>query len=80
LRLGPLALGNHLLDLRQIGLGRQHDLIVADPRSVEHHRVQAVTDGSRRQDLINEVNLLNTKVETRDPNATLRPGSPSNPA
>lgn len=39
--------------------------------------VQAVTDGSRRQDLINEVNLLNTKVETRDPNATLRPGSPS---
>lgn len=41
---------------------------------------QAVTDGSRRQDLINEVNLLNTKVETRDPNATLRPGSPSNPA
>lgn len=42
--------------------------------------VQAVTDGSRRQDLINEVNLLNTKVETRDPNATLRPGSPSNPA
>ncbi|MEQ6324263.1 anti-sigma-D factor RsdA [Mycobacterium canetti] len=42
--------------------------------------VQAVTDGSRRQDLINEVNLLNTKVETRDPNATLGPGSPSNPA
>ncbi|EFD63559.1 predicted protein [Mycobacterium tuberculosis EAS054] len=35
--------------------------------------VQAVTDGSRRQDLINEVNLLNTKVETRDPNARCGP-------
>ncbi|OSC42999.1 anti-sigma-D factor RsdA [Mycobacterium decipiens] len=42
--------------------------------------LQAVNDGSRRQDLIDEVNLLNTKVETRDPNATLRPGSPSDSA
>jgi hypothetical protein len=42
LGLVPLALGDHLLDLRQIGLGGQHDLIVVDPRFVEHHRVQAI--------------------------------------
>ncbi len=42
LGLVPLTLGDHLLDLRQVGLGRQHDLIVIDPRFVEHHRVQAV--------------------------------------
>lgn len=32
--------------------------------------LQSVNDGSRRQDLMDEVNLLNTKVESRDPNAT----------
>ncbi|QUR69596.1 anti-sigma-D factor RsdA [Mycobacterium spongiae] len=37
--------------------------------------VQAVNDGGRRQDLIDEVNQLNTKVEQRDPNATLPEGS-----
>jgi hypothetical protein len=42
LSLGPLALVDHLLDLGQIGLGGQQDLIVVDPRFVEHHRVQAV--------------------------------------
>ncbi|MCV7075262.1 anti-sigma-D factor RsdA [Mycobacterium szulgai] len=31
--------------------------------------LQAVNDGSRRQDLLAEVNQLNTKVEKRDPNA-----------
>ena len=38
--------------------------------------VQAMHDVGRRQDLINEVNLLNTKVESRDPNATLPPAAP----
>lgn len=37
--------------------------------------VQAVNDGGRRQDLMDEVNLLNTKVESRNPNATLPPGA-----
>jgi Anti-sigma-D factor RsdA to sigma factor binding region len=32
--------------------------------------LQSVNDGSRRQDLMDEVNLLNTRVESRDPNAT----------
>ncbi|KZS62060.1 anti-sigma-D factor RsdA [Mycobacterium ostraviense] len=35
--------------------------------------LQAVNDGSRRQNLLNELNQLNTKVEKRDPNATLPP-------
>jgi hypothetical protein len=38
--------------------------------------VQAMNDPSRRQDLINQLNLLNTKVESRDPNATLPPAAP----
>ncbi|CAM4132913.1 hypothetical protein MB901379_00999 [Mycobacterium basiliense] len=38
--------------------------------------LQAVNDGSRRQNLMNELNQLNTKVEKRDPNATLSPSSP----
>lgn len=33
--------------------------------------LQSVNDGSRRQNLLNELNELNTKVERRDPNATL---------
>ncbi|ORB85751.1 hypothetical protein B1987_20365 [Mycobacterium kansasii] len=36
--------------------------------------LQAVNDGSRRQHLLNELNQLNTKVERRDPNATVPPG------
>ena len=39
--------------------------------------LQAVNDGGRRQGLIAELNQLNTKVEKRDPNATVRPASPS---
>lgn len=35
--------------------------------------LQAVNDGSRRQNLLNELNQLNTKVDKRDPNATLPP-------
>lgn len=40
--------------------------------------VRAVNDGSRRKDLQQEVDLLNTKLETRDPNATARPSAPPN--
>jgi hypothetical protein len=40
--------------------------------------VQSMNDGNRRQDLMDQVNLLNTKVETRDPNATRLPGPPPN--
>lgn len=42
--------------------------------------VQSMNDAGRRQDLINEVNLLNTKVESRDPNATLPPAARPNPS
>jgi Anti-sigma-D factor RsdA to sigma factor binding region len=38
--------------------------------------VQSVNNDVRRQDLINQLNLLNTKVESRDPNATLPPAAP----
>ncbi len=37
--------------------------------------VQSMNDGNRRQDLMDQVNLLNTRVESRDPNATLPPNS-----
>jgi hypothetical protein len=37
--------------------------------------VQSMNDGASRHDLMDQVNLLNTKVETRDPNATLPPSS-----
>ncbi|OBK19914.1 hypothetical protein A5636_17170 [Mycobacterium asiaticum] len=43
----PLPLVDHLLNLGQIGLGGQHDLIVADPRLVEHHGVQPVQQVAR---------------------------------
>lgn len=33
--------------------------------------VQSMNDGASRNDLINQVNLLNTRVESRNPNATL---------
>lgn len=38
--------------------------------------VRGVNDGGRRQGLLNEVNQLNTKVEKRDPNATVPANSP----
>jgi hypothetical protein len=38
--------------------------------------VQSLNEGNRRQDLMDQVNLLNTRVESRDPNATLPPNSP----
>ena len=48
--------------------------------------VQSMNDGAGRHDLMDQVNLLNTRVETRDPNATLPPaakpapkGKPPNP-
>lgn len=36
-------------------------------------RVQAVNDSDRKQDLIEQVNVLTVKVANRDPNATLPP-------
>lgn len=41
--------------------------------------VQTVNDSYRKQDLIDQVNLLNAKVVNRDPNATVSPSSLSNP-
>jgi Anti-sigma-D factor RsdA to sigma factor binding region len=38
--------------------------------------VQGLNEGGQRQDLIDEVNLLNTRVESRNPNATLPPQAP----
>jgi Anti-sigma-D factor RsdA to sigma factor binding region len=40
--------------------------------------VQSMNDGASRHDLMNEVNLLNTRVESRNPNATL-PASATRP-
>ena len=42
--------------------------------------VQSMNDGASRHDLMEQVNLLNTRVETRDPNATLAPPSAVPPA
>jgi Anti-sigma-D factor RsdA to sigma factor binding region len=41
--------------------------------------VQSLDDGAGRHDLMNQVNLLNTRVESRDPNATLPPAAPAPP-
>jgi len=40
--------------------------------------VQSINDGNSRQNLLDEVNLLNTRVESRNPNATL-PGPATKP-
>ncbi|MEE6178511.1 anti-sigma-D factor RsdA [Mycobacterium sp. 050134] len=37
--------------------------------------VQSMNDGADRHDLIDQVNLLNTRVESRNPNATLPPAA-----
>ena len=45
--------------------------------------VQSMNDGASRNDLIDQVNLLNTRVESRNPNATVPPAGskpPSAPA
>jgi anti-sigma-D factor RsdA-like protein len=42
--------------------------------------VQSMNDGASRNDLMDQVNLLNTRVESRDPNATLPPPSAVPPA
>jgi hypothetical protein len=41
--------------------------------------VQSMNDGNSRNDLLDEVNLLNTRVESRNPNATLPPAAPKPP-
>lgn len=38
--------------------------------------VQSMDDGASRHDLLDQVNLLNTRVESRNPNATLPPAAP----
>lgn len=38
--------------------------------------VQSMNDGASRNDLLDEVNLLNTRLESRNPNATLPPAAP----
>lgn len=38
--------------------------------------VESMDDGDSRHDLMNQVNLLNTRVESRNPNATLPPAAP----
>jgi hypothetical protein len=38
--------------------------------------VQSMNEGTRRNDLLDEVNLLNTRVESRNPNATAPPVAP----
>ena len=38
-------------------------------------RVQTVRDGDRKQDLIDQMNLLHAKVTNRDPNATVPPSA-----
>ena len=40
--------------------------------------VQSLNDGASRHDLMNQVDLLNTRVESRNPNATLPPAAPPN--
>jgi Anti-sigma-D factor RsdA to sigma factor binding region len=41
--------------------------------------VQSMNDGASRNDLLDQVNLLNTRVESRNPNATLPPAAPKPP-
>ncbi len=38
--------------------------------------VQSINDGAGKHDLMDEVNLLNTRVQSRNPNATLPPAAP----
>jgi hypothetical protein len=42
--------------------------------------VQSMNDGASRSDLLDQVNLLNTRVESRNPNATLPPAAPKPPS
>jgi hypothetical protein len=46
-----------------------------DKLAAVNDNVQTVNDSSRKQDLIDQVNLLNAKVANRDRNATMPPGS-----
>jgi hypothetical protein len=39
--------------------------------------VESMDDGDSRHNLMNQVNLLNTRVESRNPNATLPPAAPA---
>jgi hypothetical protein len=39
--------------------------------------VQSMNDSAGRKDLLDEINLLNVRVDSRDPNATLPPAAPA---
>ena len=39
--------------------------------------VQSMNDSAGRKELLDEINLLNAKVDSRDPNATLPPAAPA---
>jgi hypothetical protein len=49
-----------------------------DKLAAVNAHVQTVKDSIRKQDLIDQVNLLTAKVATRDPNATKSPDSRPN--
>ncbi|MEA2788356.1 MAG: hypothetical protein QOG73_762 [Acetobacteraceae bacterium] len=42
--------------------------------------VQSMNDSAGRKDLLDEINLLNVRVDSRDPNATLPPAAPPSSA
>lgn len=42
--------------------------------------VQSMNDSAGRKELLDEIDLLNAKVDSRDPNATLPPAAPPSPA
>jgi hypothetical protein len=44
-----------------------------DKLDAVNDRVQTVKDGDRKQDLIDQMNMLHAKVANRDPSATIRP-------
>jgi hypothetical protein len=51
-----------------------------DKLAAVSNTVQTLNDADRKQGLLDQVKLLNAKVATRDPNATLPPGSPPTPS
>jgi hypothetical protein len=63
------------LDLveQMITLGRWDE--AQDKLDAVSDRVQTVKDGDRKQDLIDQMNLLHAKVATHDPKATPAPSS-----
>lgn len=67
-----LAAKNELAEVQQMIAQGQWDQ-AQDRLSAVSDTVQTVNDTNRKQNLIDQVNELNAKVATRDPNATLPP-------